>query len=36
LERRHRLHHREDTLPEIASAIRARYDLVPDELGVER
>jgi hypothetical protein len=32
LEHRHRLRHREDTLPEIASAIRARYDLVPDEL----
>jgi hydroxymethylpyrimidine pyrophosphatase-like HAD family hydrolase len=35
LERRHRLHHREDTLPEIASAIRARYDLVPDELELK-
>ena len=34
LEHRHRVHRSEETLPEMASAIRARYDLVPDELEV--
>lgn len=30
LEHRHRLHRRDETVPEITSAIRARYDLVAD------